>query len=365
MKICFLSLNAYPLLANINAGYVGGAELEQVCLGRELVAHGYDVCFVTYRQGIDPIEKAVGIEIIQAYEREKARKLSVLSKYACLLSSLRKAGADIYFHQAGSYGVLPIFCHMNRKRFVYRIASDAIVLSKSLFGRYTFIERLADVLEIKKAHIVIAQSEFQKRMLRDRFNVQSVVIKNGLSLPKINYRKKNLPIVLWVGSITNAKSPWLLVELAECLPDAQFEMIGGKTEKESQLYDEIAMAARNLPNLAFHGFVPYNCINEYFEKASIFVNTSSIEGFPNTFIQAWANNIPVVTLNVDPDRILQNKQLGMHSGTFNQLVTNVTALLHDEKLREKMGRNARRHVEEEHDIKKTVDNYIQIFRKIA
>jgi glycosyltransferase involved in cell wall biosynthesis len=77
-------------------------------------------------------------------------------------------------------------------------------------------------------------------------------------------------------------------------------MIGGRVEPP-QLYDEIATATQKVSNLIFHGFVPYHKVNEYFSRASLFVNTSSIEGFPNTFIQAWMHYTPVVGLNVDPD----------------------------------------------------------------
>jgi glycosyltransferase involved in cell wall biosynthesis len=97
-----------------------------------------------------------------------------------------------------------------------------------------------------------------------------------------------------------------------------------------------------MPNLKFYGFIPFHKIDEYFRKASIFVNTSRIEGFPNTFIQAWAHRVPVVSLTVDPDGIIQNEKLGFRSGTFKQLISDVITLLNDEKLRTSLGGNARK-----------------------
>jgi glycosyltransferase involved in cell wall biosynthesis len=152
------------------------------------------------------------------------------------------------------------------------------------------------------------------------------------------------------------------VELAKSIPHANFEMIGGLGEP--RLYKEIKVASQKLPNLRFHGFIPFHKIDEYFKKASIFVNTSKIEGFPNTFIQAWTHYIPTVSLNVDPDNIIQNQKLGLRSGTFKQLVSNVNTLLQDEKLRKTIGKNARKYVEREHDIKKTVKIYIKIFGQL-
>jgi len=364
MKICFLSLNSYPVLTGKNLGYAGGAEVEQVHLGRELATKGYDVCFVTYRHGLNQTENVGGIKVIKTYEREKAGEMNALLKYKFIWSALKKANTDIYFHEAGATGVLPLFCCLNRKKFVYRIPSDAVVLSKPLFGSYSLSRKIVDVLEIKRADVVVAQSNFQRRMLKERFGVESVVIKNGLMIPRVDCEKQNPPVVLWVASISSVKRPHLFVELAKFIPHACFEMVGGKTKGEPQLYNEIVAAAQELPNLRFHGFVPYHHVNEYFKKASIFVNTSHIEGFPNTFIQAWMRYTPVVSLNVDPDGIIRNEKLGFCSGTFKQLVSDVITLLKDEKLRKIMGKNARKYVEREHDIRKTVKKYIKIFKEI-
>ena len=41
----------------------------------------------------------------------------------------------------------------------------------------------------------------------------------------------------------------------------------------------------------------------------MFVNTSNIEGFPNSFLQAWVRGVPVVSF-FDPDGLITNKCLG-------------------------------------------------------
>ena len=55
-----------------------------------------------------------------------------------------------------------------------------------------------------------------------------------------------------------------------------------------------------------------------FDRAKIFLNTSSIEGFPNTFLQAWIRGVPVVTF-FDPDSLVQRLQLGTVANSVDEM----------------------------------------------
>ncbi len=352
------------MLTGENWGFAGGAEVEQVHLGRELARRGYDVSFVTYDHGIGQVENVQGIEILKTYARHRATELNIFQKLRLIWKSLRRAKADLYFHESGAPGMLAFFARLNKKKFVYRIPSD-VIFSEALSEEYCFRKEIVDTIEIKAANAVVTQNSFQKDVLRTRFKVESVTIKNGLEIPLGNLQKLNPPTVLWVGRISSVKRPQLFVELARAIPQAHFQMIGGKSDGEWSLYDEIRRRAIALPNLDFRGFIPYHNVDIYFRKASLFVNTSSKEGFPNTFIQAGAHYTPIISLNVDPDKIIQNEKLGVCSGTFEQLVSDVTALLKNKELRKNMGENARRYVEREHDIRRNVKEYIRIFEEIS
>ncbi len=162
----------------------------------------------------------------------------------------------------------------------------------------------------------------------------------------------------------NVKNPGLFIDLVKLLPNARFVMVGGKTGNH-ELYEVIMRASEKFPNFSYSGFVPFHKIDDYFKKASILVNTSSVEGFPNTFIQAWANHVPVVSLNVDPDGIIESGRLGFCSGNFEQMVCDVATLLSDQDLRKVMGENGRKYVEREHDIRKIVDIYSGVFKSLS
>jgi glycosyltransferase involved in cell wall biosynthesis len=167
--------------------------------------------------------------------------------------------------------------------------------------------------------------------------------------------------VLWVSTIREIKQPELFLKLAKAIPKGSFQMVGGVEDNNPAVYNNVKESSESISNLHFMGFVPFHEIDQYFEQASIFVNTSKYEGFPNTFIQAWMHYMPTVTLNADPDGLICKTKIGFHSKTFNQLVEDVKLLLKNRQLREERGRNAMRYVEKEHDITDIVRKYVKVF----
>ena len=356
-KICFLALSAYPLLSKQNLGYIVGPDVYQVLLAQELLERGFDVSFITYNEGGSPVEYINGIKVIKTYGR--IGRSNLVSKTFHVWEAMNKAKADVYFQQGGVGAIAPLFCRVKGKRFVSAIASDAYVRKE--IKEWGILFRLNSELEIKLTDIIVVQSEFQRTMLKRNFGKGSFVIRNPFPVTtRKRPAKIKPPIVLWVGSIAQVKQPELFLELARAVPETKFQMIAAIGD-DYNYYKKIKETSKRILNLDFLGFIPFDKVDQYFKHASILVNTSKFEGFPNAFIQAWANYTPVVSLNSDPDEIICKYKLGFHSKTFNQLVEDVKTLLKDKKTRQKMGRNGRLYVEKEHNITKVVDKYIEIF----
>jgi glycosyltransferase involved in cell wall biosynthesis len=61
------------------------------------------------------------------------------------------------------------------------------------------------------------------------------------------------------------------------------------------LLQRLREQSAGLANLEWVGFVPYSAVDPYFDGARLLLNTSVIEGFPNTFLQAWARGVPSIS----------------------------------------------------------------------
>jgi glycosyltransferase involved in cell wall biosynthesis len=366
-KICFCAFNAYPLLARANIEFIGGAELQQVLLGKELVKNGYDVSFIVLDYGQKSFETINGIKIYKTVPGGYLSGVkSIYFAVKCVWNALKQADADIYFQECAGYytGFVALFCILKRRIFVFQLASDMDV-DGTFIKNAKLYERMLYKFGIKRADCIIAQSDYQQKLLKKNYDRRSIVIKSPYPIEKIERNKSIPPIVLWAGSIKPKwKQPELFLKLAKAIPDARFQMVGGSSTNK-QFYEQIKDDAEKIHNLEFVGFVSsYLDVNKYFNNASIFINTSTAEGFSNTFLQAWGAYTPVVSLNVDPDEIICRYKLGFHSKTFEKLIKDVKTLLKDETLRNRMGVNGRWYAESEHDIKKIVKKYAEIFEDV-
>lgn len=359
-KICFIALASLPLLtSNENLKYIGGAELKSVLMGEELAKRDFNIKFITYNEKIEK-RMANGITIIKIYSPNS--NISGLKKELIIWKSLKKANADIYFQASGRGGIIPLFCILHRKKYIKWISSNSDLLLEHIHKNknYGLISKIDIYFELKFANKIIVQNQFQKELAEKKFNKKCVLIKNPITIPNntlINI--KNKKTILWVSTIRKLKQPDIFLKIAKEFPDFKFIMIGGEYihSKDSEIFEKIKNESKTISNLEFLGFVPHHNIQKYYEESLIFINTSRMEGFPNTFLEAWINCTPVISLNIDPDEVICNMKLGLHSKTFEQMIIDVNTLLHNDDLRNEMGMNAKKYVEQNHDVKKIANQF--------
>jgi len=354
-------MSSYPLLTGENTGYIGGAEQQLVYLAKELSKRGYPVSFVTSGGHNQNIKKVARIDILSAYSNNC--DISKLKKFLAFWKKLKEADADFYIFKLGIPPIVPLFGVIHRKITIKIMASNNEALKKDeIKGKR--LNKIKNNLNIKLSNIVISQNGFQKEKLKENFGIDSVKISNSIRTIPIDEFEKSEDYVLWVGTLRYVKQPDLFLDLAEKFPETKFMMIGGKGESE-ELFEKIKRRAEKIDNLDFKGFVPYDQIYDDYKKAMFLVNTSKLEGFPNTFLEAWMFGKPVVSLKVDPDEIICKYELGFHSKSYSQMVEDINTLLKNKKYRKQLGNICRGYLEENHDIKKIADEYKKLLANLT
>jgi glycosyltransferase involved in cell wall biosynthesis len=113
-----------------------------------------------------------------------------------------------------------------------------------------------------------------------------------------------------------------------------------------------------MPHVAFSDGVPYHRVQEYYDRARVFVSTSEAEGFPNSFIQAAMGGAAILSLEVDPDGVLAQFGGGMVADCEADLMSKAEALAEQPETVAAMGRRAPLFVETLLDNAKNVDAFL-------
>jgi glycosyltransferase involved in cell wall biosynthesis len=202
----------------------------------------------------------------------------------------------------------------------------------------------------EQADHVIVQSETQLRRFRQKYDTPATLVRNMLPDMVPPSREPPRNRVLWVGSIKEVKRPELFVELARVSRGSalEFTMVG-------EIQDRRAGAAVLAADKALAGFtyVPSLPLLDAWQRIAtsrMLVNTSRIEGFPNTFIQAWLSGIPVATLGVDPDGVIRRRRIGIVCSDVTDLRRSLLGGILDGPRWHGQAGRARRHASTTHSI---------------
>ncbi len=182
---------------------------------------------------------------------------------------------------------------------------------------------------VPKIDCFVVQNQHQQKTLKENYQKESLVLFNLWGDTPLLNGSFSPTDVVWVANLRKLKRPeWVLIA-AEALPDVDFTMIGGPVD-DKVYYDEIKQQAEKIPNLHFLGPKQFDEVNAIVAQATILCCTSTFEGFPNTFLQAWANDLPVIS-SVDPSNVISDNGLGVVVKTSEDFVNAINALHTDIK----------------------------------
>lgn len=329
-SVCFVGLgNLAHLAPELGVRGAGGAELQQVLLAKALARRGFQVSMIVYDHGQPDDLRLHGIRCLKTFRPDAGIRMLRFfhPRWTSIWRALGAAAADIYYVSIAGMpvGETVLHAHRHGRKVVYRVAHDADCDPRTLIIRYRR-DRALYAYGLARADLVLAQTSAQQRLLRERFGRSSRVVPS-LTEPggrRPPFAERDID-VLWVANLRVWKRPDRLLDLAARLPHLRFHMAGAACTDAEALYESVRARAACLPNVHFHGHVPYAEIGDLFARARLLAGTSEAEGFPNTYLQAWAHGTPVVAF-VDPEGAIARHGLGRAVQSLDEMRTVIDTL---------------------------------------
>ncbi len=274
--------------------------------------------------------------------------------------AVRSANADLYVLRCASpeLGYVTAWCRLLGRRVLFMVAHD-----DDVSGDYARREpRWGRRYEwgLRRADTIVCQHQGQVEWLRNVYGREGMVMRSLCPLPAATVPQSERQGVLWMARLVAWKQPELCLDLAEALPHESFTLVGPVGDWPG--IDRFRERLDRLVNVRWLPGVAFEETAALFARAKLFVNTSSVEGFPNTFLQAAVNGTPVVAWTVDPDRVLERFGFGQCAAgdwdTFERIVRELSGAA---ALRQRLGENGRRYVAEHHDPTALASAYADVF----
>lgn len=361
---CFVSDTLQTYFGAEDAKGTGGAERQQYMIATHLSKSQYEVSVagLNFDDNNHTVEEE-GVTLWRIIPNVRGVSSAPYKAIRTLLG-LRQIDADIYYVRGNDLlcVITALYCKLFGAIFVYGIANDANIEPTHLSEKGLF--RIPYLKSVASANTVVAQTKHQQNLLFDEHGIEAVHIPNGYDVPSSSeiIPHEEREYVLWVGSMDpHQKKPLKFVELASRLPEIEFKLIGPPDNDNPAYASEVEMAATKLTNLEYVGYVHPDQIHDYYKRASLLVNTSEFEGFPNTFLEAWRYATPVLSLHFTLDDTLREKSIGWHAGSMNRLTELVEEIQNDPACRGKVGSRGRTYLGDKFSFDDVFERYEDLF----
>lgn len=367
--VCFVSMNIYPVLTrSTEIEFAGGGEMQQAVLARMLRADGYTVSVLTADHGQADVVDCDGIEIhrLPATARRGVRGLRFIHPLCTdIVRGLDRIDPDVVYFRVAGFRAASVawYARTRRKRFVYACASDREFQGRAV-SKLPRRDELMFRFALRRADGVLVQNVDQQRQLESRFGRESSLVPNCYAEEQATSAAPG-GTVLWVGTFKPVKRPELFIQLANRHPAKRFVMIGGAdlANDPGQIYfGRMREAASAVPNLDFVGYVPLPEVGSHFDRASIFVNTSDSEGFPNTFLQAWIRGIP--TLSFVRPEVVPGETGTLVCSNIDDLANRLEALSSDIAAWRSASEACFEHFSRVHSVDAALGHYRSFFQQV-
>jgi len=347
ISIGIVSLGACAITEPDSGFPVGGSELQLYLLARKL-AETEEFAPMLYVADVGQSEREEdGLRICPLISMGRDLRLTP-GKGIAVVHRLARGGHDAYVTRSasGMNGLVFLASRLAGGRHLHMCASD-LECEKRSEATLSATAKWFHELAMRRADVVACQTQRQLESLRKHYDREGIITPNlfpPAADPASTATRKGF---LWVGRDIDCKQPELFVDLARRLLDERFTMVC-----QPQPDRDIRRFTKNAPdNLKFVPGLPFDEALALFSTHSAFVCTSSAEGFPNTFLQAAAAGMPILSLTVDPDGLIEKYGAGfVCEGSFDGLLSHTSELVNQGPIYEECSRGAFQWAEEQRTL---------------
>lgn len=295
----------------------GGAERQMMLLARALSARGLRVAHIVYPPS-DPVALPDRLTLVPRAPHAGNRPfVGGVLEAVRVWRALQAADAGVVIVRGASpaLAVAAAFCWWYRRALIFSSSNNSDFtlerMSSGLHHRlYRLGLRLSDAVVVQSNdQAAVAQQTF--RSLRRLVHIPSFA---DTTPPAVAGNRHRPDSFLWFSRVAPYKQAMRYVELARAFPQAHFRMIPVPDDPRSPELGAVRAAASAVSNLELLDPLPHEQLSRLVARAAAIVNTSVYEGMPNSFLEAWALGVPVLTLQFDPDDVVARNGLGVSAG---------------------------------------------------
>lgn len=364
-KVLLYSLDGYSTFFTDTNYIFGGIEKETAYHAQELATYDDLEVVVVTKDQAEKQRNLGKIEILQhptlkgegywEWRRSLKGKLALKirgEQKVNIQSFYREINPDVVFCMGLQPGDLDLlkYCKENQKQFIFKLAHDNELQDNTVDGKPSNGKIDKELSElVRNSKYVLCQTPLQYDLLKQNYNMEGVMHYNPIDLDLIFDINNKQYDLFWVGRSTKFKRPELFIELCRELPDLKACMVMNILDED--YWNELT---KDLPeNIELIPSVPADKIDNYFAMTKLFISTSDSEGFANTYLQSAKHSVPVLSMCCDPNEMLSKHNAGVLVGDdLSKLKETIEKLLADDQERGILSKNARKYVEEFHDLKK-------------
>lgn len=352
MKFLFLSSYAHLVLDPKSDRVSGGAELQIALLARELAKRGHETVIVGGDMGQPDGQTFDGVRTRNGGKFHTGAFGEMLGALPRVAAILREEKADYVFVLGWTAWLFLLWLLKFPLSFKLGFICGLDTEVNGEFRRSWPLRGALFEFGMRHCDGRFAMTKLQERLFHE--SGMSCGLYRNLILPRREPRTAPKTVdLLWVARCQPIKRPHLFLDLAEQFPELRCQMICPR--EDVALWNSVKARADQLPNLEFIERVPYHEIQARYDAAKCFVNTSTYEGWPNSFIQSGLGATAILSLSVKPDTLFEDYALGFLA---NDDFAVMVQWLRTNPALETMGAEAERFVHELHDNQKETDAFL-------